>query len=171
MSSGEQQLNTVKQIPQFAALVAAADHMDIKTIEGEVSLRQFIAGFIGYLPPWVKLLYGVRMLFVRLLGMRQERIPQKQALSPEDIPFQPGQKLAFFDVHSAEEERFFIAVASESHLAAYLGFVAEPIDERRRRFYVVTIVHYHRWTGPVYFNVIRPFHHLVVGRMTRAGIG
>jgi len=39
------------------------------------------------------------------------------------------------------------------------------------RYYIVTIVHYLHWTGPVYFNLIRPFHHLVVARMARAGAG
>ncbi|MGE6761631.1 DUF2867 domain-containing protein [Corallococcus interemptor] len=29
--------------------------------------------------------------------------------------------------------------------------------------------HYRNWAGPVYFNVIRPFHHLVVARMARHG--
>jgi hypothetical protein len=37
-----------------------------------------------------------------------------------------------------------------------------------KRFHVVTIVHYRRWTGPVYFNVIRPFHHLVVYQMAKS---
>jgi len=35
---------------------------------------------------------------------------------------------------------------------------------------VVTVVRYHAWNGPVYFNMIRPFHHLVVGRMAAAGV-
>ena len=32
----------------------------------------------------------------------------------------------------------------------------------------VPIVDYRHWTGPVYFNVIRPFHHLVVAAMLRS---
>jgi uncharacterized protein DUF2867 len=34
---------------------------------------------------------------------------------------------------------------------------------------VVTNVHYHNWAGPVYLQVIRPFHHVVVTRMAQAG--
>lgn len=34
-----------------------------------------------------------------------------------------------------------------------------------RRF--ITTVYYKHWTGPVYFNLIRPFHHLVVSRMAQ----
>lgn len=32
--------------------------------------------------------------------------------------------------------------------------------------HVVTVVHYRNWKGPLYFNLIRPFHHLVLGGMT-----
>ncbi|XXF76233.1 DUF2867 domain-containing protein [Myxococcaceae bacterium GXIMD 01537] len=42
-----------------------------------------------------------------------------------------------------------------------------PVKGQRRRFHVATIVRYRRWAGPVYFNVIRPFHHLVVRGMLR----
>ncbi|MCP4630164.1 MAG: DUF2867 domain-containing protein [bacterium] len=38
------------------------------------------------------------------------------------------------------------------------------LDSKTNRFYVITVVHYKHWTGPVYFNLIRPFHHLVVSR-------
>ena len=62
-----------------------------------------------------------------------------------------------------------MASATDTHLTAYLGVVAEPIPPDNR-FHVITIVHYQRWTGPVYFNVIRPFHHLVVSKMVKAGV-
>lgn len=170
MSLHQTHLNTIKQIPEFSRLLNNVDHIDIKTIEGETTLREFISGFINYLPVWIRLLYTIRMIFVRLLGMRQEGIPTNPNLKPQNISFKPGDKLAFFTVDSAEEDRFFIAVASEAHLSAYLGIVVEPLHEKRNRFYVVTIVHYHKWTGPVYFNVIRPFHHLVVQQMAQAGV-
>lgn len=151
-------------------LFANADHIDVKTIEGEASLREFIAGCINYNPAWVKFLYSIRMVFVRFLGMKQEGIPQGPRIKPEDISFKTGDKLGFFTVENGEEERYFIASAKESHLAAYLGMVAEQITDDHKRFYIVTIVHYNRWTGPVYFNVIRPFHHIVVNKMMQAGI-
>nr|WP_260408438.1 DUF2867 domain-containing protein [Planomonospora venezuelensis] len=148
-------------------MTEGADHVDVKTVEGDVTLREFLAGFISYEPGWIRLLYRVRAGFVRLLGMRQDELPSARGLRPGDIPFAPGEKLAFFTVEEAEEDRYFVAGASESHLTAWLAVVAGPGG----RFDVVTVVKYHRWTGPVYFNVIRPFHHLVVTAMARAGAG
>jgi hypothetical protein len=31
-------------------------------------------------------------------------------------------------------------------------------------------VHYKHWAKPVCFNLIRPFHHLVVSRMAKPGV-
>jgi hypothetical protein len=155
-------------VPNLPQLIETADHVDIKTTSGNVSLREFIAGMISYSPGWIKFLYGVRWFFVRLLGMKQEGMPQELTMRPEDVSFVTGEPAAFFSVKMAEENKFWFAGITESHLTAHLGVVMEP--GRPNRFHVLTIVHYHRWTGPVYFNVIRPFHHLVVGQMMKAGV-
>ncbi|WP_449062030.1 DUF2867 domain-containing protein [Planomonospora algeriensis] len=151
--------------PELRALTRDADHVDVKTVEGDVTLREFLAGLISYEPGWMRFLYRVRAGFVRLLGMRQGELPSAAGVRPEDVPFTSGEKLAFFTVTEAEEGRYFVAGTTESHLSAWIAVVAEP-----GRFHVVTVVKYHRWTGPVYFNVIRPFHHLVVAGMARAGV-
>lgn len=155
-------------VPTLPQLMETANHIDIKTIDGEVSLRQFIAGMLTYSPAWLKFLYGVRWFFVRLLGMKQEGIPQEPKIRPETISFVAGKPAQFFTVQMAKEEAYWFASAAESHLTAHLGVVVEP--GQPNRFHVLTIVHYNRWTGPVYFNVIRPFHHIVVRQMMKAGV-
>ncbi|MCY1016680.1 DUF2867 domain-containing protein [Pyxidicoccus sp. MSG2] len=146
-----------------------ADHVDVKTVESEATLREFLAGLMSYQPAWVTALYGVRAVFVRLLGMRQHGLPRPQHLRPEDIPMTPGSAAAFFTVRHAEEEHVWVVAVADKHLEATLAVVVEPepTGGPRRRFHVVTLVHYRNWAGPVYFNVIRPFHHLVVGGMAR----
>lgn len=161
---------SIDQIPEIAPLLEGADHVDIKVVEGAVTLRQFVAALFSYQPGWITFLYRVRAVFVRLLGMRQEGMPRPMKMRPEDVPMTPGGPAAFFTVVAAQEDRYLFAEVVDTHLTAKLGVVVAPLDHERRRFYVVTVVHYHKWTGPVYFNVIRPFHHLVVGRMARAGV-
>jgi hypothetical protein len=58
----------------------------------------------------------------------------------------------------------------DKHLSAYFGVVNEKLDREHSRFHVFTTVRYLHWTGPVYFNLIRPFHHLVVSRMMKSAI-
>lgn len=155
-------------VPNLPSLMETANHIDIKTISGDVTLREFIAGIISYSPGWVKFLYGVRWFFVRLLGMKQEGLPQELTMRPEDVSFVVGEPATFFSVKMAEEDHYWFAGITESHLTAHLGVIKEP--GQPNRFHVLTIVHYNRWTGPIYFNVIRPFHHLVVGQMMKAGV-
>ncbi|AKQ64590.1 hypothetical protein A176_001502 [Myxococcus hansupus] len=146
-----------------------ADHVDVKTVESRATLREFLAGLMSYQPAWVTALYGVRAVFVRLLGMRQQGVPRQVLFRPEDIPMTPGREAGFFTVRHAEEEHVWVVAAADTHLEATLAVVMEPTSGPFRRFHVVTLVHYRNWAGPVYFNVIRPFHHLVVERMARSG--
>lgn len=164
----------MQDLPQLMTLLGEADHVDVKVVTGDVSLPEFVAGMFSYYPGWIRNLYRIRWGFVRLLGMKQAGIPAAVTMRPEDVPMTPGEKATFFTVTMAEAERCWVAGAAESHLTAYLGVVVEPLaagpQSVGNRFHVLTIVHYHKWTGPVYFNVIRPFHHLVVRKMAKAGV-
>ena len=84
----------------------------------------------------------------------------------------PGDSVTFFVVREAVADVYWVSETPEDkHLAAYFGVVTEKLDQRKSRFHVFTAVRYLHWTGPVYFNLIRPFHHLVVSRMMKHGAG
>lgn len=160
---------TASPLPEVLRPFAqGADHVDVKTVESEATLREFLAALMSYQPAWMTALYGVRAVFVRLLGMRQHGVPRPQNLRPEEIPMTPGSAASFFTVRHAEEGHVWVVSATDKHLDATLAVVMEPGGGPLRRFHVVTLVHYRNWAGPVYFNVIRPFHHLVVRGMARS---
>ena len=165
-------MNTVSQIPQIAHLLKGSNHVDVKTIEGQTPLRQFIASMLSYYPGWIVLLYRIRTILVKMLGLVEHPAPQTlPKLGPQDVSFAVGEAVTFFTVRLAEEKHYWVGETPEDkHLRAYFAVVVEPMEGNRKRFHVATIVYYKHWTGPVYFNLIRPFHHLVVGRMIRAGV-
>ena len=148
-----------------------ADYSDVKQITADVTLREFIAGMLAYQPWWLAMLYRLREVLVAVLGLvRNEPSALPTVLPPADIPFGPDGKVAFFTVERAEEKRFWIArTPPDKHLSAHLGIVNRPTARGRNQFTVFTTVRFLHWTGPVYFTLIRPFHHLVVGRMMKAG--
>jgi Protein of unknown function (DUF2867) len=158
------------QYPELLPHLVGADHIDIKIVTGRKSLREFLAGSIAYQPGWMTFLYGVRAVFVRLLGMKQGGIPKAVHTTPERVPMQPGAYLSFFKVAAALDNHYWLAAADDKHLKAGILVLGEPLPDGQTRFYLMTLVHYNEWTGPVYFNVIRPFHHLVVTGMSRAGV-
>jgi hypothetical protein len=161
-------LDYVRQFAELDAILQGADHVDVKTQESRVSLREFVAGLLSYQPAWVMALFAVRWAFVRLLGMKQSGTRGRRRYRPEDVSMTPGDRAAFFTVEAAREDQYWVAEASDTHLIGRIAVVVEPLIGDHKRFHVVTIVHYRRWTGPVYFNVIRPFHHLVVYKMAKS---
>jgi hypothetical protein len=161
-------LNRFSELQQY---LDGGDFSDIKVVEGDTDLRSFIAAMLSYYPWWIVLLYRVRSLVVRILGLVKHEAPDELPdLNSEDISFTPDETVTFFIVRCAKQDSYWFSETPEDkHLRAYFGVVAEPLDRKTNRFYVITVVHYKHWTGPVYFNLIRPFHHLVVFRMARAG--
>lgn len=158
-------MDYIRRISAVAGLFENADHVDVKTVESNVNLREFTAGLIGYQPAWIDFLYRVRAVFVRFLGMKQDFMPTALKLRPEDLPMDPGDTVSIWTVSLASEDEYWAAHASDKHLAAHLVAAVESMPDGLNRFHVATIVHYRNWAGPVYFNVIRPFHHLVVRSM------
>lgn len=167
-----------RELPQYASVVPnllqlaeESDHLDVKTYTSEGRLDAFLVGFLNYMPGWIKALYGVRWVFVRLLGMRQEGLPAESLqITREKLPMTVGEYANVFQVAAAEPEGYWMGFATDKHLTAYICVIAEPTQSAARLFHVITLVQYHHWTGPVYFNVIRPFHHVVVHQMAQAGL-
>lgn len=165
-------IDYIRRFNQFNKYLDKADVTDIKVFEGSISLRRFIASMLSYYPWWILQLYRFRKLLVGILGLVNHQAPDTLPdLQPEDVSFAPGEPVTFFVVRCAEEGLFWISETPEDkHLRAYFGVLKEPVSDSLSRFYVVTAVYYKHWTGPVYFNLIRPFHHLVVSRMARHGL-
>lgn len=161
----------LRQFKEWQYYFEGADFTDIKTIESHNDLRTFIAAMLSYFPWWIVMLYRIRVLVVHILGLVKHDAPEELPdLQPEQIPFTPGQMAAFFIVRMAKENVYWFAeTPQDRHLRAYFGIVVEPLANGLKRYYIVTIVHYLHWTGSVYLNLIRPFHHLVVRQMARAG--
>lgn len=157
--------------PLLQSLLAAkpqADSIDVKIVSSEVSLRKFIAGFLNYFPFWLRFLYQLRAFFVRLFGMRQDKITAPPQMFEQDVPMLAGTSAGFFTVLHAKEEEYWLVEINDSHLSAILGVVVTAGAGTQRKFQVYTIVYYHNWKGSLYFNIIRPLHHWVVWSMARA---
>jgi hypothetical protein len=161
----------ILKFKEFREYFENADFTDVKIFEGNTTLRGFVASMLSYYPWWIIQLYRVRKLLVAILGLVKHEEPEELPnLQPEDVSFTPGEETSFFIVRCAKEDLFWISeTPDDKHLRAYFGVVQEPLDTSTNRFYVITTVYYKHWTGPVYFNLIRPFHHLVVSRMAQYG--
>ena len=155
--------------PALAALARGADVVDVKHFVSRRPLRPFVLDFFSYKPAWLRGLYGVRTVLARCLGLGDPPTSPLPA-KPEDLPMEPGQRLDFFVVHETQEDRFWIGGVKDKHLTAHVAVLADTRDVEQG-YHVVTVVRFNHWTGPVYYNIIRPFHHLVVLAMGRYAAG
>ncbi len=158
------------QYPALMHVAQSADDFHDVVFESRGTLREFLAAALSYMPGWMRFLYHVRAGFVRLLGVRQDGIPEKEQLHPQDVPFEPGGQAAIFNVLAAEEERYWLASAQDAMIIGYVGVIREPLENGLSRFHLLSGARYRRWTGRIYFNVIRPFHHIVVRCMGRCAV-
>ena len=62
---------TFADIPELAAVLDGADHVDVKTVSRpRVLLREFVAGALGFRPGWLVALFAARVVFAWLLRLR-----------------------------------------------------------------------------------------------------
>jgi hypothetical protein len=154
-------------IAELAAIAREVDGIHAQSVECRKSLRAFLASALSYMPGWMRWLYRVRWVFVRLLGARQDGVPAPVVLAAENVPFAKGEEASIFTVVEAKEGSCWLGKATDKMVAGYFGVIAQPLENGLNRFHVVTMVQYRHWTGRVYFTIINPFHHLVVACMVR----
>ncbi|WBQ06070.1 DUF2867 domain-containing protein [Kribbella sp. CA-293567] len=156
-------------LPELTDLLPTADVIDVKTVTGAVTLRQFVAGALGNGSVPGRALFAIRVPIARLLRLEMAGMPAKTKLRPEEVPFTPGEPLSFFTVLRGEEEHYLLLEVTDNHLVAHLAIIVDDSGPVRR-FKVVTLVRYLRKAGRLYFELIRPFHHIVVRVMCRSGV-
>lgn len=157
---------TRTDLPELDDLLPIVDVVDVKTARGAVSLREFTAGALGHGPLWIKALFGVRILLAWALRL-ETAVPDSFRLRPETVSFTPGDPASFFSVVRGEEDHYLLLKVSDNHLVAWLAIITD--NGQPAEFKVVTLVKYLRPVGRFYYNLIRPFHHLVLLSMCRAG--
>ncbi len=158
-------------IPAIRELMTGADHVDSHHIEGNVPFRRQLAQAMNWMPGWVRFLYLVRKVLARLMGLEHDDVLSNPRFHEDCFPMTPGEAAGFFQVVDASEESHWIAMGEDKHLAGYICMAVEHLEDGRKRYHCTTIVNYRHWIGSVYFNLIRPFHHLIVRGMLKASVG
>ncbi len=157
-------------LERYPGLVAAVGHFDYHDafgVESGKDLRRIMAGFFSCRPTWLRLLFLLRAPLARLLGL-EHSLEAQRTFTPEEIPFATGESVWIFSVAGAQEDGFWAGEAQDAHLRAVLAFTCEPLGSGRFRHTVLTFVTYKDWRGPVYFNLVRPFHALIIKATLKA---
>ena len=122
-------------------------------IPGKVSPNQVMAAFWTTSPAWLKFLFRLRDLLVRPFGLKTETDSNREALK-EALENGEGYGMMTVVAKTADE---MVVSLDDKHLKAWFSVCIENPS-----IYLSTLVQYHNKLGVVYFNLIRPFHILVV---------
>ncbi|WP_027722487.1 DUF2867 domain-containing protein [Maridesulfovibrio zosterae] len=163
-------IQAVRSIAVLDKLIGNADHIDSKVVIGDCSLEQFLDRLIRYEPLWLCWLYKVRSVIAKLMGLEHGEIGHTKAMQKK-LDYTPGGKVDFFTSVDFKPDEYWVGKAEDKHLCGYIGAVAVPLSNGKTKFHIFTIVHYRNWTGPLYFNLIRPFHHIIVYFMGKHAVG
>lgn len=160
-----------KQIEWLNEYMDGADHIDVASCEGGMALREFVAAVLSYKPAWMQVLWRVRLWLLRSLGQGESSVPEDVRFTGASLPIDPGEFAGFFKVMSSDGESHWVAACEESHLGAAIAVKAIPTGRGSQVFQVLTVVRYNNWAGPIYFNVIKPFHYLVIKAAIKHAVG
>ena len=104
-------------------------------------------------PGWLRLLFKIRDLLVRPFGLKTGEGPSREKL---EEALNNGESCGFMSVAERTADETIVAL-DDKHLVAYMSIYIEGGE-----VFASTVVKYHNKLGVVYFNLIRPFHILVV---------
>jgi len=160
-------LSQLGKYPELNNILETADHSDTHSGQTEDTLEAFTSRVISYAPFWIIVLFKVRGVLVKLLGLQQPELKEIPNFSEDTLPIKPGTCAGFFEVFFYDKDQCWVSKIDDKHLSAYIAIYRD--EQNKNKVHLTTIVKYHKWSGPVYFNIIRLFHHLVVYKMIKAG--
>ncbi len=168
MNPSRSSMEIVSSIPALSKLVKDAEYFESKNFVGECSMNNFLVRMLSYKPSWLRMLYSIRGFVVKIMGVVD--VVDHTNVEIEDIDFAIGGKVDFFTTVDYKADHYWIGKATDKHLTCHLCVVAEPLDSKEVKFHTFVIVNFLYWTGPIYFKLIGPFHHIVMHCMGKYGV-
>jgi len=112
-------------------------------------------------PKWLESLYKLRDIIVKPFGLKGGEERDVQML---EECIRKGIDYRFVSI-PAKSENETVLCLNDKHLKAYISVYLENAENDNKLVYATTVVHFHNKLGYLYFNVIRPFHYIVVKKM------
>lgn len=123
-----------------------------------VSPDQLMAAFWTTMPAWLNLLFKLRNLLVRPFGLKTGTDGSREELKQALLK---GEDYGFMSAVARSADESVISL-DDKHLKAWFSVYIE-----RRDVYMTTLVKFYNKLGVAYFNLIRPFHKIVVKNIFR----
>ena len=143
-----------------------ADHADSFAVEAGTKIAaspdDLMVGFWSDMPAWVTVLFALRNMMVKLVGLKGSDSHNGEEL---EKCIREGGKYGFLET-LAKDGRETVIVMRDKHLDAYISLYKANSDT----IAATTLVRYNNRLGKVYFFAIRPFHNIIVRSMLKRAV-
>lgn len=141
------------------------DHMDAYAIGirgNQHSIDYLTAVVFTSFPGWARLLFNLRNLLVKPFGLATGRLPDPGDID-KSIVFRTGERAVLFTVVDRSDTEILMA-EDDRHLYFRFSVLADDQTDGRS-IWLTTLVQFHNRLGWWYFNLIKPFHGMIVRSM------
>jgi hypothetical protein len=134
------------------------DSFNIMPKKKGVNLEQVVKAFFLTTPSWIIKLLELRHFLVRSIGLKTCSYKDTKY----KFPLIEGDSIGLFKVFEIHEKEILLG-EDDSHLDFRVSIKIEP----NQSVEVKTIVQFNSLFGKVYFNLIKPFHIIIVRSMLK----
>lgn len=140
------------------------------------SSEEMLIAVFCRLPAWLRLLYKVRNMLVKLLRITAETEVSKSSGGQSGFPtgelasaIRAGTSYSLFSVPFKTPSET-VLIGKDRHLDFYFSIQTQLDGVDKQSLSATTLVRYNNATGRLYFFFVRPFHCLVVPMMMKGAI-
>jgi hypothetical protein len=142
-----------------------ADYVDVFSCivskKQEITSDELLVNLWTDQPKWLKLLFNLRHILVKPLGLKAENVSKKEDLEGFTNCIRSGGTYGIVSVPSKSSNETIMQIKNK-HLDCTISIHIRDNENNKQLISAITLVHFHNKLGVKYFQVIRPFHKLIV---------
>jgi hypothetical protein len=121
-------------------------------------------------PVWVRLLFWLRDILVKPLGLKgSDRTDHSTFKKNFTRMVKTSGSYKMINILAKSDNETVIQL-TDKHLTAELSCCAENITDEYMKIKIITLVHYHNVSGKIYFNIIKPFHIIILKTVLKRSV-
>lgn len=118
-----------------------------------------LKGFFNYGPKWIESLFSLRHKLVKPFGLKTS----DQNTTKINFPLVVGESIGFFKIYEVHENEIILG-ENDTHL----NFKVSIRVKKQTEISIETFVEFNNLFGKIYFQIIKPFHKIIVISMLKS---
>lgn len=133
----------------------------------DIDIQQVFILFSSSDSKWVNALMRIRNAIVKPFGLKTSDSIEDRQLKLNNLQPEVGKRIGIFKIFDKTENEIILG-EDDSHLNFRVSLLLSPLSDREneKELSVTTVVKFNNLLGKLYFIPVKPFHKVIVKRMT-----